>query len=163
MKCGDFRSLEPAAWHDIHSRFGTHLGPKPGVETLDVRCHVMATCQKLRIYKFSFDFVANCCGERWYTAHDKRIILEISYRGMCGDAEAQETGKDQGFRYHLSGRNTGCFKDRSSHYEVIVFEFLRASSYHSFSLEDGFHDYVIRGDKAEDLHVFREHHIIMDY
>ena len=121
VKCGDFRSLEPAAWHDIHSRFGTHLGPKPGVETLDVRCHVMATCQKLRIYKFSFDFVANCCGERWYTVHDKRIILEISYRGMCVDAEAQETGKDQGFRYHLSGRNTGCFKDRSSHYEVIVF------------------------------------------
>eukprot|EP00434_Breviolum_minutum_P008802 symbB.v1.2.007761.t1/scaffold480.1/size253386/23 len=66
VKCGDFRSLEPAAWHDIHSRFGTHLGPKPG---------------------------------------------------------AQETGKDQGFRYHLSGRSTGCFKD-------------------------GFHDYVIRGDKA---------------
>lgn len=31
-----------------------------------------------------------------------------------------------------------------------------ASSYHSFSLEDGFHDYVIRGDKADALHVFWE-------
>eukprot|EP00438_Fugacium_kawagutii_P025370 Skav236532 [mRNA] locus=scaffold78:1094282:1122857:- [translate_table: standard] len=25
---------------------------------------------------------------------------------------AQETGKDQGFRYHLSGRTSGCFKDQ---------------------------------------------------
>ena len=64
VKCGDFRSLEPAAWHDIHSRFGTHLGPKPGVETLDVQCRVMPTCQKLRIfYELSFDFVANLSDE----------------------------------------------------------------------------------------------------
>lgn len=82
---------------------------------------------------------------------------------MYVDSEAQETGKDQGFRYHLSGRSTGCFKDGSSHCQVIVFEFVWASSYHSFSLEDGFHDYVIRGDKADDLHVFWEHRIIMDY
>jgi len=35
----------------------------------------------------------------------------------------QETGRDQGFRYHLSGRSEGTFKD-------------------------GFHDYIIRGDKS---------------
>eukprot|EP00435_Cladocopium_sp_Y103_P052798 s344_g16.t1 len=29
MKYGDFRSLGGAAWHSIHSRFGTRLGPKP--------------------------------------------------------------------------------------------------------------------------------------
>lgn len=67
MKYGDFRSLGGAAWHSIHSRFGTRLGPKPD--------------------------------------------------------GAQETGKDQGFRFHLSGRSSGSFKD-------------------------GFHDYVIRGDQA---------------
>lgn len=67
LKYGDFRSLPGAAWHSIHSRFGTRLGPKPD--------------------------------------------------------GAQETGKDQGFRFHLSGRSSGCFKD-------------------------GFHDYVIRGDQA---------------
>ena len=29
MKYGDFRSLGGAAWHSIHSRFGSRLGPKP--------------------------------------------------------------------------------------------------------------------------------------
>ena len=29
VKYGDFRSLSGAAWHSIHSRFGTRLGPKP--------------------------------------------------------------------------------------------------------------------------------------
>ncbi|CAJ1453511.1 unnamed protein product [Effrenium voratum] len=64
---GDFRSLEPAAWHALHARFGTRLGPAPQA--------------------------------------------------------AQETGQDRGFPYHLSGRTTGTFKD-------------------------GFHNYVIRNEKA---------------
>eukprot|EP00913_Durusdinium_trenchii_P021462 g20170.t1 len=54
----------------------------------------------------------------WHAIH-RRFETRL---GPAPDG-AQETGKDQGYRFHLSGRSTGHFKD-------------------------GFHDYVIRGDKA---------------
>ena len=171
VKCGDFRSLEPAAWHDIHSRFGTHLGPKPGVETLDVQCRVMPTCQKLRIfYELSFDFVANLSDEGWYTLHDiKESYLQYSYQGMrmhvCGfwgpgnrERSRLPIPLEWSKHWMLQGR----IESLSSHCFWVCM-IVWASSYHSFSLEDGFHDYVIRGDKADDLRIFWEHRIITDY
>ena len=103
----------------------------------------------------------------YFTWH-KRIILEISYQGMwmdvCGgwgpgnrERSRLPIPLEWSKHWMLQGR----IESLSSHCFWVCM--IVWASYHSFSLEDGFHDYVIRGDKADDLHVFWEHRIITDY
>ena len=129
-------------------------------------------CQRARNWGSSINSALILWPTEWwrmiYFTWHKRIILEIRYEGMwmdvCGcwgPGNRERSRLPIPLEWSKHWMLQGWIESLSSHCFWVCM--IVWASYHSFSLEDGFHDYVIRGDKADDLRIFWEHRIITDY